>query len=188
MPALAPAAARQARAPCAQAPQPFLIRRQDPLGILLACCRACVPWRAVSVGVGPVPILPVPILVRSTVSAGPWLSPCVGRLSVGGLARASDVADAQGFVLFYPRPLRPVRASAPLRKASTARQPTAHTGDRPRPPLPTGPPTQPLLNQYPAWRRLCRYSVGNSVFEYSVIMCVCLLLQDLLQSCSWWDP
>ena len=98
--------------------------------------RACVPWRAVSVGVGP-----VPILVRSTVSAGPWLSPCVGRLSVGGLARASDVADAQGFALFYPRPLRPVRASAPLRKATTARQPTAHTGDRPRPPLPTGPPS-----------------------------------------------
>ena len=98
--------------------------------------RACVPWRAVSVGVGP-----VPILVRSTVSAGPWLSPCVGRLSVGGLARASDVADAQGFALFYPRPLRPVRASAPLRKAPTARQPTAHTSDRPRPPLPTGPPS-----------------------------------------------
>jgi len=42
---------------------------------------------------------------------------------------------------FYPRPLRPVRASAPLRKATTARQPTAHTGDRPRPPLPTGPPS-----------------------------------------------
>jgi hypothetical protein len=102
--------------------------------------RACVPWRAVSVGVGP-----VPILVRSTVSAGPWLSPCVGRLSVGGLARASDVADAQGFALFYPRPLRPVRASAPLRKAPTARQPTAHTGDRPRPP----PPNRPALLAFP---------------------------------------
>ena len=46
----------------------------------------------------------------------------------------------QGFALFYPRPLRPVRASAPLRKAPTALQPTAHTGARPRPPLPTGPP------------------------------------------------
>jgi len=67
--------------------------------------------------------------------------PCVGRLSVGGLARAPDVAGAQGFALFYPRPLRPVRASAPLRKAPTARQPTAHNGARPRPPLPTGPPS-----------------------------------------------
>ena len=45
-------------------------------------------WRAVSVGVGP-----VPIQVRSTVSAGPWLSPAPGsRLSMGGLPQALGVA------------------------------------------------------------------------------------------------
>ncbi len=42
-------------------------------GILLAFRHACVPWRAVSVGVGP-----VPVLVRSAVSAVPWLAPAPG--------------------------------------------------------------------------------------------------------------
>ena len=44
------------------------------------------------------------------------------------LSVASFLYQLQGFTLFYPRPLRPLRASAPLRKAPTARQPTAHTG------------------------------------------------------------
>ena len=72
------------------------------------------------------PTSPVPGIPLSTPSTVRGLLP----LSVTGLC-----------AFFYPRPLRPVRASAPLRKAPTARQPTAHTGDRPRPPLPTGPPS-----------------------------------------------
>jgi hypothetical protein len=72
------------------------------------------------------PTSPVPGIPLSTPSTVRGLLP----LSVTGLC-----------AFFYPRPLRPVRASAPLRKATTARQPTAHTGARPFPPLPTGPPS-----------------------------------------------
>jgi hypothetical protein len=72
------------------------------------------------------PTLPVPGVPLSTPSTVRGLLP----LSVTGLR-----------AFFYPRTLRPVRTSAPLRKATTARQPTAHTSVRPRPPLPTGPPS-----------------------------------------------
>ena len=70
---------------------------------------------------------------RYIFARGAWGRPCssVRRRRCPGLCA----------FFFYPRPLRSVRASALPRKAPTARQPTAHTGDRPRPPLPTGPPS-----------------------------------------------
>ena len=75
------------------------------------------------------------------------LSPLVPVVGVLCSAQSHAIPAASRF--FYPRPLRPLRASASLHRAPTARQPAAHPGARPRPPLPTGPPSSPspLLSQ-----------------------------------------
>ena len=71
------------------------------------------------------------------------------RASGGRALLSTESCYPCSFALFYPRPLRPLRASASLHRAPTARQPAAHPGARPRPPLPTGPPSSPspLLSQ-----------------------------------------
>ena len=65
------------------------------------------------------------------------------RASGGRALLSTESCYPCSFALFYPRPLRPLRASASLHRAPTARQPAAHPGARPRPPLPTGPPSSP---------------------------------------------
>ena len=71
------------------------------------------------------------------------------RASGGRALLSTESCYPCSFALFYPRPLRPLRASASLHRAPTARQPAAHPGARPRPVLPTGPPSSPspLLSQ-----------------------------------------
>ena len=71
------------------------------------------------------------------------------RASGGRALLSTESCYPCSFALFYPRPLRPLRASASLHRSPTARQPAAHPGARPRPPLPTGPPSSPspLLSQ-----------------------------------------
>ena len=71
------------------------------------------------------------------------------RASGGRALLSTESCYPCSFALFYPRPLRPLRASASLHRAPTARQPAAHPGARPRAPLPTGPPSSPshLLSQ-----------------------------------------
>ena len=71
------------------------------------------------------------------------------RASGGRALLSTESCYHCSFALFYPRPLRPLRASASLHRAPTARQPAAHPGARPRPPPPTGPPSSPspLLSQ-----------------------------------------
>ena len=56
------------------------------------------------------------------------------RASGGRALLSTESCYPCSFALFYPRPLRPLRASASLHRAPTARQPAAHPGDRPRPP------------------------------------------------------
>ena len=71
------------------------------------------------------------------------------RASGGRALLSTESCYPCSFALFYPRPLRPLRASASLHRAPTVRQPAAHPGARPRPPLPTDPPSSPspLLSQ-----------------------------------------
>ena len=77
------------------------------------------------------------------------------RWASGGSGRALLSTESSypcRVALFYPRPLRPARGSAPRRSAPAARRQAAPTGARPLPPPPTGPPSSRshLLSQWSA--------------------------------------